>query len=186
MDIFELIPRGKLWQGKNIRTLFKSMEDGIRRVHDESNKLLIECIPSTANALLADWIRICNAKSLNGVLSTFAATGGNTDSFFEQVARQFDKECQILKNNPEIQFMAGLALAGMSLGAQSIPKFCVVFHFSVSEKIEEAENLLNKLKPAHVRFIYIYKKSKTSPFVAGMSSAGDSLNYYKEFFNARN
>lgn len=182
MDIFELIPKGKLWQGKNIKTLFKSIEDGIRRAHDEANKLLTECIPNTSNALLNDWMRICNAKSLNGVLSTLCAVGGNTDAFFESIAKKFDKDCQILKNNPQAQFIAGLASAGMSLGAQSIPKFCVVFHFSVEDPIEEAENLLNKLKPAHVKFIYIYQNLKIRPFVAGKSCAGESLNYYKEFF----
>ena len=182
MDIFQLIPNGKLWQGKNIKTLFKAIEDGIRRAHDEANKLLIECIPSTSNALLTDWMRICDAKSLNGVLSTLAATGGNTDSFFESIAKQFDKDCQILKNNPQAQFIAGLSSAGMSLGAQSIPKFCVVFHFSVEEPIEEAKYLLNKLKPAHVKFIYIYQNLKIKPFVAGKSCAGESLKYYKEFF----
>ena len=184
MNLNDFMPIGRLWQGKNIKTLFKSLEDGMRRVHDEANKLLTECIPNTSNALLSDWMRICDAKSLNGVLSTLAATGGNTDAFFESIAKQFDKDCQILKNNPQAQFMAGLASAGMSLGAQSIPKFCVVFNFSVEKRIEEAENLLNKLKPAHVRFIFIYPHLKIRPFVAGKSCAGDPLNYYKEFFSA--
>ena len=182
MDIFELIPKGKLWQGKNIRTLFKSIEDGIRRSHDEANKLLTECIPSTSNALLEDWMRICNAKSLNGVLSTLAATGGNTDRFFESIAKNFDKDCQILKNNPETNFAAGVATAGMSLGEQAIPKFRVIFNFSVKERMVECEELLEKLKPAHVRFDYVYKREKDLPFIAGISMSGESLNYFEEFF----
>ncbi|MES2614403.1 MAG: hypothetical protein V4591_03205, partial [Bdellovibrionota bacterium] len=176
----ELIPQGKLWRGKNILTLFKALEDAIRRVHDEANKLLVECIPSTSNALLSDWMRICDVKTKEGMLSTLRAVGGNTDSFFELVAREFDKDCQILRNNPQAQFMAGIACAGMGLGAQSIPKFCVVFQFSVEESIAEAEILLNKLKPAHVKFIYIYKNLKMKPFIAGRSCAGDSLNFYED------
>ena len=131
-----------------------------------------------------DWMRVCNAKTKDGMLSTLRAVGGNSDAFFESIAKQFDNDCQILQNNPRDQFMAGLASAGMSLGAQSIPKFCVVFHFSVERPIEEAENLLNKLKPAHVKFIFLYPNLKMKPFVAGMSCAGESLNYYKEFFYA--
>lgn len=182
MDIFQLIPKGKLWQGKNIKNLFLAIQDGLQRAKNEAALLLVECFPNTSNALLSDWMRVCNAKSLNGVLSTLAATGGNTESFFESIAKQFDSQCQIL--HPSNQFIAGIASAGSSLGEISIPKFCVVFHFSVTKPIKEAEELLNKLKPAHVRFIYIYKKSQSSPFVAGMSSAGDALNYYKEFYYA--
>jgi uncharacterized protein YmfQ (DUF2313 family) len=181
MDIYELIPRGKMWQGKNIRTLFKAIEDGIRRAYCEANKLLSECIPSSSSLLLEDWKRICHAKSLNGVLSTLQATGGNTEAFFERIAKQFDKYCQVMRNNPQSQFMTGMSSAGMSLGAQSIAKFCVVFHFSLEGPIEEAEGLLNKLKPAHVRFNFIYPNLKIRPFVAGKSCAGESLNYYKEF-----
>lgn len=180
MDIFQLIPKGKLWQGKNIRTLFLAMQDILRRAYNEAKKILIECIPNTANALLADWMRVCDARTKGGMLSTLRAVGGNTDAFFESIAKQFDKDCQILQNNPEAQFVAGRASAGMSLGAQSIPRFCLVFNFSVSDPIEEAENLLNKLKPAHVRFVFIYPNLKIRPFVAGKSAAGDSLNFYKE------
>ncbi len=154
MDIFELIPKGKIWQGKNIKTLFLSLQDGILRSKKEANKLLFECIPNTSNALLIDWKRICNVQSLNGVMSTLQATGGNTEDFFLSLAKKFDSGCQILKNNPQKQFMTGIGTSGMSLGEQAIPKFCLVFHFSVENKIEESEKLLNKLKPAHVKFIY--------------------------------
>ena len=184
MDIFQLIPKGKLWQGNNIRKLFLAMQNTLRRAYDESNKILVECIPTTAVVLLTDWMRTCNAKTKEGMLSTLRAVGGNTDSFFESIAKQFDNDCQILKNNPQDQFVAGMSSVGMSLGAQSIPKFCVVFHFSVNEPIEEAENLLNKLKPAHVRFIFIYPNLKIQPFIAGKSRAGDCLNFYKESFRA--
>ena len=66
MDIFELIPKGKLWQGKNIKTLFKSIEDNIRRAHNEANKLLTECIPNTSNALVTDWMG-CNQRSFQPI-----------------------------------------------------------------------------------------------------------------------
>ena len=184
MDIFQLVPKGKLWLGKNIRKLYLAMQDTLRRAYDEVNKILIECIPTTANLLLADWMRVCNSKTREGMLSTLRAVGGNTEAFFEAIAKQFDRDCQILKNNPQDQFVTGMSSAGMSLGAQSIPKFCVVFSFSVNEPIEEAERLLNKLKPAHVRFIFIYPNLKIRPFVAGKSCTGDSLNFYKEFFYA--
>lgn len=180
MDIFQLTPKGKLWHGKNARKLFLSIQNGIQRVKNEASLLLQECFPNTSKQLLSDWMRVCNAKSLNGILSTLAATGGNTEAFFESIAKQFDSQCQILKNNPGNQFVAGVSSAGMSLGEVSIPKFCVVFNFSVVGPINEAEEILNKLKPAHVRFIYIYKQSQTDAFVAGSSCAGDALNYYKE------
>jgi uncharacterized protein YmfQ (DUF2313 family) len=180
MDIFNLIPKGKIWNGKNIRTLFKSIEDGIRRTHDEANKLLLECFPSSSEELFDDWKRICDAKTLDGVLGTLMAVGGNTEGYFELIARKFDNDCQILVNNPQNEFVAGLSSAGMSLGAVSIPKFCVVFRFSLNGPIGEAENLLNKLKPAHVRFMFVYPNLKLNPFVAGKSCAGDTLNYYKE------
>ena len=98
MDIFQLVPKGKLWLGKNIRKLFLAMQDTLRRAYDEVNKILIECIPATANLLLADWMRVCNSKTREGMLSTLRAVGGNTEAFFEAIAKQFDKDCQILKN----------------------------------------------------------------------------------------
>jgi uncharacterized protein YmfQ (DUF2313 family) len=184
MDIFQLVPKGKLWQGKYTRAIFLALEDSLNRVLIDVEKMVTDICPFTTVDLLPNWMRICNAKTREEMLGILRATGGNTPAFYETIAKKFDKDCQVLKNNPNNQFIAGVSSAGMSLGEQSIPRFCLVFHFSVAESIKEAELLLNKLKLAHYRFVFIYKTSKNEPFIAGISTAGDALNYHKESLHA--
>lgn len=157
MNILELIPKGKLWNGKNTRDFFQTIEVGIKRLQTEATKLFIECFPNTSKQLFPDWQRVCQAQTLEGVLSTLASTGGNTLDYFEQIARNFDENCFVSRDDPNNQFIAGKSLAGQNLGYASVPQFAVVFNFSIPNKIDEAEKILNKLKPAHIRFIYNYR-----------------------------
>jgi len=106
-------------------------------------------------------MRICSAESREGILGILAATGGNRDEFFLEIAHKYDPQCQILKQNPSPQFVAGISTAGMSLSGIAIPRFSTFFQFSVSQPLPELEKLLQKLKPAHVNFVYLYGSQKS-------------------------
>lgn len=156
MNILELIPKGKLWEGKNTKTFFLSLGDGLVRVKSDFKNILEEYFPDKTTIFLPNWKLITKAQTREGVLGILAATGGNTDDFFLEIAKKFDKNCQILKQNPSEQFVAGISTAGMSLSGMAIPRFTTVFQFSVSKPLTELEKLFEKLKPAHVRFVYLY------------------------------
>jgi uncharacterized protein YmfQ (DUF2313 family) len=176
MDILQLIPKGKLWNGRNTKILFIGLGDGIKRVKNDAKNFLSEIFPDETTQYLSDWMRICNSKTRQGVLSTLAATGGNTDEFFLEIARKFDPECQILRANPGKQFVAGISSSGMSLSQIAVPRFWTVFLLSVEEPLKEMESLFQKLKPAHVRFVYLYKRPPDRQFTSGISTAGEALN----------
>ena len=160
MNILEFIPKGKIWQGKNTIAFFKTIEIGLKRIQSEASTLFIECFPQTSQKLFEDWKRLTQAQTIEGVISTLAATGGNTNDFFESIARKFDKDCFISIDDTSKQFIAGRAFAGQELGTASIAQYFVIFQFSVPKKIVEAEKILNKLKPAHLRFVYKYSENK--------------------------
>jgi len=160
MDILQLIPKGNMWNGKNVKNLFFAFQDFFMRLRQEGEKILIECFPDKSNALLTDWMRVCQVKNREGVLSTLAASGGNTDEYFLNIARHYDPKCQIPHPSTEKQFISGRSSAGSTLGEISEQNFVLVFIFSVEEKIIELENLFAKIKPAHVNFVYIYQKNK--------------------------
>ncbi len=160
MNILELIPKGKLWEGKNIRTLFLALGDSAIRAKNDFKNLLEEIFPDKTILFLPNWTKICDIQSREGVLGILAATGGNRDEFFLEIAHKYDPQCEILKPNPNQQFVAGISTAGMSLSGMAIPRFTIVFQFSVRQPLPELEKLLQKLKPAHVSFVYLYGGQK--------------------------
>ena len=158
MNLLELLPKGKLWQGKNTKALFKTLALSMKRLQEEAESILVECFPDTAKQILEDWKRLTQAKSVEGVISTLAATGGNTEEYFLMIARKFEPNCKILNFNQNDEFIVGRDKSGMNLGVSEIPSHCVRFFFPVRDRIMEAEKILNQLKPAHVRFEYIYQR----------------------------
>ena len=176
LDLLKLIPKGKIWDGKTTKYFFRTLEIGLQRLHDEASTILLECFPETSEKLLEDWLRLCNAKTWQGVNSTLAATGGNSYEFFENIVKIFDSNCRVYRDDG-IKFIVGNSRAGEYLGFPQIPDFTVVFLFSVydTERKIEAEELLNKLKPAHVHFSYCYKHNINGPFFAGYGLCGDRI-----------
>ncbi len=159
MNILELLPSGKMWEGENTKNLFLSLGDSCLRIKGFITILRSEIFPDSQSDLFLDkWTKICNANSKENILAILAASGGNQEDFFLEIAKKYDNQCQILKTNPSPQFVAGISTAGQSLSGVAIPRFSIFFQFSVGKPLTSLEKLLEKLKPAHVKFVYIYSE----------------------------
>ena len=175
MNIYQLLPKGNIWKNKNINNFFKATEDSFNRILIESNNLLLECFPQTSKYLFSDWLRISRSTDLYGILAVMSATGGNTEEYYLEVARKYDEKCFISKIVREDLFVAGRSRAGKRIGPLSSMRFNVVFVFPSLENSEELEDMLYKIKPAHIHFEYQFKKPLETRFIVGRSRAGERL-----------
>ena len=175
MDILQLLPKGKLWSGKNTINFFKAIEDTFKRIFNDSNSILQECFPETSNYLFKDWSRMSRSTTRYGIMAVMRATGGNTEEYYLEIAKKYDEKCFIQKVKKEDLFVSGLSKAGKRLGHLSSMRFNVVFVFPSIESNEELEDMLYKIKPAHIHFEYHFKKPLEIRFITGRSRAGEKL-----------
>ena len=173
MNLTNLLPKGRFWNGKNIKFFFLGLNCQMDEIEKKIDDLFLECFPDTTTELLNDWMRFTGSQSREGVLSRLISTGGNTEDFFLQLARKFDGRCEILKVDPKTQFVSGKNKSGERISFPDTKSATCTFLFSTTDENRECEKLLLKSKPAHVKSIFQYKKIPHKKFICGLSHAGD-------------
>jgi uncharacterized protein YmfQ (DUF2313 family) len=160
-----LLPKGLFWEGRQ----FLNMIDGIacvfNRISNDIDAIYDECLPKSAKILIDDWERLFKINNSHKTLrerreivaAKMCASGGNTEDYFLSIIKNFDKNAIIQKNNPNLYFFAGKSRAGETIGRRLIPRYTVIFVFSIAEN-EDCKKTLEKCKPAHLEFIYLFNK----------------------------
>ena len=156
MDILQFMPKGKIWYGQNARAFFHAIEDVFKRVQKETDDILNEVYPDSTKKLLPDWMRLSGESTPSGIIAVLRATGGNTAKYFLDIARSYDENCEIF-DKKKSAFVAGRTMAGSKVG-YSYQKFTVTFLIKKEDVVQQLEEYLYKIKPAHVEFEYIYPK----------------------------
>ncbi|APJ03947.1 putative phage tail protein [Silvanigrella aquatica] len=164
--LLSLIPKGLLWEGENFLKLMNGISCIFDRISNDINAIYDECLPISSKLLIDEWEKLFNIKNKNKSISErqkyaaaiMCASGGNTDEFFISIAKIFDKNVHLVKNSDNIDFIASKSKAGHSLGVEKIPKFTAIFVFNIEEN-QDCINILEKFKPAHLHFIYRFRKN---------------------------
>jgi uncharacterized protein YmfQ (DUF2313 family) len=160
----KLLPPGIFWHGRNFLNLILGISLVFDRIKSDINKILDECFPLTSTDLIDEWERNLGIdkpsddldKRRLEVAVRLVATGGNTEEFFISVVHIYDVNVQLMKSNKKKYFVVGKNKAGQKLGEKEFPSFTIIFNFKIKKYIELI-NLLDKLSPAHVEFIYNFE-----------------------------
>lgn len=168
----QLLPRGTLFAleaGSTLSGLLLGLADELARIDGRAEDLVDEWDPRTCDDTLEDWERVLAIVPAPGsseearrllVATRVAAQGGAGSAYFIEVAASLGFSVEAARTGvhiwtmtvdlsestsefgvEELDFRAGEARAGDVLAEDTIPAL---------------ETLINRLKPAHTRALFVY------------------------------
>lgn len=181
-QLAQLIPQGKAWRGKNLRTILNAIAEEFFRIHQRADDLLNEADPRTTYELLEDWERITGMpddctdlaatieERRNQVVAKLIQKGGQTPQFYIDLAATLGYTVTIEEYD---QFHVGDPVGQPLYGVDWMHAFGVVAPLNtlrpfmvnqntVGDRLVEFgddvfECIMSKAKPAHAVIIFIYQ-----------------------------
>lgn len=164
--LLKLLPRGKAWEGQNIKNLMKAIALEIKTVHEDLEDLHREMFPESSYDSVPDFEYMLGlpeygqdlpatiSERRQNILAKLRAQGGQTPEYFVEILESFGHSGTV--TDDYIPFTVGKSSAGDSLYGYTWAFAFLVSITDTSASDPIMEYMINKYKPAHTVAMFEY------------------------------
>jgi uncharacterized protein YmfQ (DUF2313 family) len=170
----ELLPQGLAWtreKDAHLTHLLQAIAQEWWRVHQRTEEFVQDAVPSDSVELLSDWERVADLTAEDKdtvpqrqqrLVAKLSELGGQSKSYFEHLARQWDLDIAIQEFRP---FRVGMSCAGDAL---TNDRWTFVWHIRILAYMgnktdpdeillqqNQCKALIKQLKPAHTKLLFV-------------------------------